>query len=377
MTNRDLRNFHQLYIYGGLLTPKYNLGNKMKNERTIFNFPIIKIAFLLMALLFVSSCQTASSTRMRSDIQPISGSLKISNWQYVKTNGISISKADYSSIDSEAQLTTTVKSTAIYRKIDNNTYSAEGAIIDMDVSSYNFSEPIDTSKYELVKGLEFYAKIDTLKSTIDFDFTSKSKILEKELQKISNSFKLYLKKMIMDVYNIENKMIKQGDKILSIKSNFGNLNVDLDASIIAIGTKYYDNRKVIVGEIDGYMSGAGKNIKIDGLGYMDLKTGLWLYTEMNTSEVEIKDGIFQKISVIIKLKVESELEQKTVFKNPKSTAEQASGNTDISAQSLQRGESKCLELGFKQGTEKFGDCVLKILPIANELKGIKKSAPER
>ena len=102
---------------------------------SIFKFILIRSSLTCIALLLFSSCQTTSYPRTGSDIQPISGILKVGDLKYVKARSTTTTEYIFSNSETEAGIKTTQKTATIYRNIDSNVYSFKGNIVDYNVDS--------------------------------------------------------------------------------------------------------------------------------------------------------------------------------------------------------------------------------------------------
>ena len=314
-------------------------------------FPVLKSIQFLALLVLLNSCQTTSIRHTISDIRPISGEVRVGIPKSITANSTKIEKTILSNLDTEADVTITTSSINTYHYSDN-LLSMNMKITDVDISHNNLSEPPDAAKYKSLENLEFSIRIDTSSNAVEVDFPSG---MPAPRNNIERELVEKYKEFFLSMVKIFNKPLRQGDKIQDLNIKLADGNAFVDGRIIAIGTKLYNGRKVIVGEFDIILSMEGRNIKFDGYGYMDIRTGLWLYHKTKSSEFEIKDGIYMKVVEINTASIEAESVDKS--DTPSSTVSSTIENQE---QGLKRLETKCVELGFTKGTEKFGDCVMKL-----------------
>ena len=149
-------------------------------------------------------------------------------------------------------------------------------------------------------------------------------------EKLNNITSTY-SDFFLEVVKNFNRQISQGDQLNLSNKEFAYVGYKFTANATAVGTNTVNGRKVIVSEVDGLIKVKQKNIKINGVYYQDIKTGLFIYSSIKTSKIEIKDGLF--VEFIEEEKLDILREGKTEAKN---FGDESTENNNVSIKGLKK-----------------------------------------
>lgn len=218
---------------------------------------------------------THSYTRITEDI-------KIGSPRNISADAETIQKTVVSNSGSQGDMTQKI-SASVNVDFDEDILKLDIKILDMSIDSNNLGKSIDTSKLEMLKNFRFIITSNLRTESVDVEISDYGNFpsnLIKGSDKHLGQFSKVMAEPFIKMSSTFNQVITQGDKLLSYSISPQNgLAAKAFVNIFAIGRKTFNDRDVIVGNIDGSMDLSGQSIKITGIGYLDIDTGIWIYSK--------------------------------------------------------------------------------------------------